>query len=402
MQRSTHRILTTHAGSLIRSPEIIEVMIAREAGEAINEADYADILSNSVAEVVHRQAQIGLDVISDGEYGKTGWIPYIGERLTGFEPDEVSQEESEQIWPEQERFGDFYREYGSYESTMWLPDVPSRASYKGSYSSLSFRCTGPIEYRPEALRRDIHNFEAALHDVEIEGAFLPVVAPCSVEVFPNEYYKTEEEYLFALADALRSEYQTIVDAGFVVQIDDAFLPVQRWLGMGDKSIEEYYAWAELRVEALNHALKGIPREMVRYHICWGSQNIPHITDIALSDLVELVLKVNAGAFSIESANPRHEHEWQVWQDVKLPDGAILIPGVISHCTNVVEHPELIALRLTTFAGLVGRENVIAGTDCGFSQYWNLVRVHTQIQWAKLEALVEGARLASEMLWGKAA
>ncbi len=398
MKRSNDRILTTHVGSLVRTPAIIETMIARENGESVDEEQYARDLRAGVAEVVRRQAEVGVDIVSDGEYGKSGWNLYVGERFAGLEPYTLEPGVFADAWPEQERFGDFYRQYTAMESTIWLPEVPGKASYAGSSGLPVFKCTAPIEYRPEAAARDIENFRAALEGVQVEEAFLPVVAPCSAEVFLNEHYATQEDFLFAIAAALRTEYQMIVDAGFLVQVDDAILPMWKYMFMRDSSMTEYFAWAEIRIEALNRALEGIPREKVRYHICWGSQNVPHTTDPALKDIVGLILKVNAGAFAIESANPRHEHEWQVWRDVSLPDDAILIPGMISHSTNVVEHPELIASRLSNFAGLVGRENVIGGTDCGFSQYWNLVRMHPQVQWAKLEALAEGARLASQQLW----
>jgi 5-methyltetrahydropteroyltriglutamate--homocysteine methyltransferase len=402
VKRSTDRILTTHAGSLVRTPGIVEAMIAADNGRPVDAAEYARRLRDGVAEVVRRQGEIGIDIVSDGEYGKSGWIPYVGERFTGLEPIPAPREQFERIWPEQERFGDFYRRYTAMERTIWLPETPSGSTCSNGSNPQFFACTGPIAYKPQALARDIENFRTALRGVAVQEAFLPVVAPCSVEIFPNRHYETEREYLYALADALHIEYRMIVDAGFVLQVDDAILPMQRFLTLRDKTMQEYRHWAELRVEALNHALRDIPRDRVRYHICWGSQNIPHTTDPALREIVALVLTVNAGAFSIEAANPRHEHEWEVWRDVRLPQDAILIPGLISHSTNVVEHPELIAQRLGNFARLVGRENVIAGTDCGFSQYWNLVRVHPQIQWAKLEALVDGARLASRELWGRAA
>jgi 5-methyltetrahydropteroyltriglutamate--homocysteine methyltransferase len=228
---------------------------------------------------------------------------------------------------------------------------------------------------------------------------LPVVGPASLEIYPNMHYASQEEFLFAVADALSVEYHRIVDAGFLLQVDDAMLPVQRHMSFGDKTLAEYHAWAEVRIEAVNRALKGIPEDRVRYHICYGAQNVPHTSDPPLKDIIDLIVGVNAQAYAIESANPQHEHEWQLWNDIKLPDGKILIPGVISHCTNVVENPELVALRLANFAGVVGRENVMAGTDCGFSQFWNLIRVHPQVQWARLQALVEGAKLASTRLYG---
>ncbi len=398
MKSSQDRILTTHTGSLVRTPEIIEVMIAQELERPFDQAAYERDLRSGVAEVVGHQAQVGVDVVSDGEFGKNGWIQYVTERINGLEPVPGNPVRNEGRWPEQERFGDFYREHLKLEPMQWLPETPSRHLYEGTTRSMLYACNGPLTYDLQALQRDIENFKAALQGKDVEDAFLPVVAPCSVETLANNHYPTQEDYLFAVADALAVEYRTIVDAGFILQVDDAILPIQAFLLLRGKSMEEYHRWADVRIEALNHALKGIPEDRVRYHICWGSQNIPHTTDPALSDIVDLILKVNAQAYSIEAANPRHEHEWKVWQDVKLPAGKILIPGVISHATNIVEHPELIAMRIANFAGLVGRENVMASTDCGFSQFWNLIRVHPQIQWAKLEALVEGARLASSQLW----
>jgi 5-methyltetrahydropteroyltriglutamate--homocysteine methyltransferase len=396
MKTSRSRILTTHAGSLIRTPELVEVMIQRELDRPVDDKSYLENLRKGVHEVVKQQAETGIDVVSDGEFGKSGWIQYVSERLSGLEPMESPRPPLN--WPEQERFGGFYRIYHEHENTQWLPDAPSKGDYKGTNRSMAYHCTGPLIYQTDALERDIENAKIALRDVRVEEAFLPVVAPCSVEGLRNDYYKTQEEYLFALAEALADEYRMIVNAGFILQVDDAILPMQYFLNFRDKGMDEFRKWAEVRIEALNHALKGIPEDKVRYHICWGSQNIPHTTDPALRDFVDLILKVKAQAYSIEAANPRHEHEWKVWEDVKLPMGKVLIPGVISHATNIVEHPELVAQRLTNFASLVGRENVMAGTDCGFSQFWNLVRVHPEVQWAKLEAMVEGARIASKQLW----
>jgi len=260
-------------------------------------------------------------------------------------------------------------------------------------------CTGPIGNKGHAaIQRDIVNFKAALAEAGVEEGFLPVAAPGSVEAsHPNEYYPGDEAYLYAIADALREEYRAGVDDGLLLQVNDAFLPyVDDWM-VDRVSMADYPKFCE----ALNHALRGIPEERIRYHICRGSWNGPRSTDIPLKEIVHLVLKVNAGACSIEAANPRHAHEWKVWQDVKLPEGKVLIPGVVSHATNVVEHPELVADRIVRFANLVGRENVIAGTDGGFSQHWNLIRIHPSVQWAKLQALADGARLASRELWGRA-
>jgi 5-methyltetrahydropteroyltriglutamate--homocysteine methyltransferase len=307
------------------------------------------------------------------------------------------------VYVDFKRFPAFYRIYGQIESKLWLPDAPSKSRYDGNQTSeyAKAACVGPLRYKPEALQRDIANFKAALEDVQVEEAFLPVVAPASVDVIFNKYYKTAEEYLFAVADALSTEYKMIVDAGFLLQIDDAMLPMLRFMAFGGRSVDEFHRWAQVRIDALNHALRDIPEDRVRYHVRFGSQNVPHTFDPSLTDILDLILQVKAQAYSIEASNPRHEHEWQTSGGTKLPEGKILIPGVISHATNVVEHPELIALRLKNCARLVGRENVIARTDCGFSQSWSSPRVHVEIQWAKLEALVEGARLASRHLWNKA-
>lgn len=403
MKKSDNRILTTHTGSLVRTPELVELMIRDRLGETVDRADYERALKEGVREVVKKQADIGVDIIDDGEYGKANWITYLSERIGGMEPEPAIRElesKSSRFWPEQERYGDFYKRYEEFESIHWLPETPSRERYHGSQVA-EYRncfCASKLEYKPAALQRDIGNFRAALEEVDVEEAFMPVVAPCSVELVSNKYYKSQEEYLFALADVLNVEYRMIVDAGFLLQVDDAFLPMQRVLMFRDRDFSEYRKWAEVRMEALNHALRDIAEEKVRYHICFGSQNMPHTSDPDLKDIIDLVLMAKAQAFVFEASNPRHEHEWQLWRDVKLPEGRILIPGVIGHATNIVEHPELIAQRLMNFTGLVGRENVMAGSDCGFSQSWNSPRVHAQVQWAKLEALVEGARLASSELW----
>ncbi len=400
MKDSDDRIRTTHVGSLIRTPELVELMIRDRLGERIDEQAYEEALRDGVRAAVKRQADIGVDAIDDGEYGKSNWITYLCDRIGGLELVKAPEDLEGKIWPEQERFGDFYQRYAEFESTQWLPDAPSRERYRGSQIA-EYRnavCTSALKYKPASLERDIRNFKAALEEVEVDEAFMPVVAPCSMEITPNQHYRTQEDYLFALADTLRDEYRMIVDAGFILQVDDAILPMQRFMLFQGKDFAEYRQWAELRMEALNHALKGIPEDRVRYHICFGSQNVPHTSDPNLRDIIDIVLTAKAQAYSIEASNPRHEHEWQIWQDVKLPEGKILIPGVVGHATNIVEHPELIALRLKNFAELVGRENVIAGSDCGFSQSWNSPRVHVQVQWAKLEALVEGTRLASRQLW----
>lgn len=405
MQHSDGRIRTTHAGSLVRTPALVETMIRRWLGEPVDDAAYDRDLRDGVRDVVHRQVETGLDVVDDGEFGKSNWITYLSERMRGLTRSDHPPPAEGSVWPEQQRFGEFYRRYGEFESMQWLPETPSRDRYQGGQMEeyTTFACTDALEYDPAPLQRDIANLRAALDAVDgsaVDEAFMPVVAPCSIEMCHNAYYPTQEEYLFALADALAVEYRMIVDAGFLLQVDDAMLPMMRFQRFRDASEADYRAWAELRIEALNHALAGIPTERVRYHVCFGSQNVPHTTDPGLGEIIDLVLGADAQAYSIEACNARHEHEWQLWREVELPDGKILIPGVVGHSTNVVEHPELVALRLRNFADLVGPENVIAGTDCGFSQSWNSPRVHEQVQWAKLEALVEGARLASAQLFSR--
>ncbi len=405
MKRSTERILTTHAGSLVRPPEVIAVLKAEAFGEPYDPEAFARGLRTAVAEAVRRQAEAGVDIPSDGEFGKVGWNNYVLERFSGLELRELPPGATPLGRGKDRReFADFYAVWNQVERTIWLPPEVAQAVSATGTMTARWVCTGPISYKGHAaIQRDIANFKTALAAAGIAEGFLPVAAPGSVEAsHPNEYYPSDEAYLYAIADALREEYRAIVDAGLLLQVDDAFLPyVYDWM-VDRMSMAEYLAYCEKRVAALNHALRGIPEERVRYHICWGSWNGPHSTDVPLRDIVHLVLKVNAGAYSIEAANPRHEHEWKVWRDVKLPEGKILIPGVVTHSTNIVEHPELVAERIVRFANLVGRENVIAGTDCGFSQHWNLIRTHPSVQWAKLQALAEGARLASRELWGRSA
>ena len=401
MKRSSDRVLTTHAGSLIRPREIIDTMWSLEAGETYDEAELARRLAPAVAGVVRKQAEVGIDIPSDGEFGKRGWTSYVAERLGGLERIDVPYNNliSSLSGSAQERFQGFYQVYNRIERAIWLPGYEDVVDPPAIPTSM-WHCSGPITYTGgPAVQRDMDNFKAALAGVQVEEAFIPVAAPCSVEASrANSYYDTQEQYLYAIADALKVEYHAIVDAGFVLQIDDAFMPAQYARMLPASTIDEYRRYVNLTVDALNHALQGIPEDRVRYHICWGSQNVPHTWDVPLADIVDLLFRVDAQAYSIEAANPQHEHEWEVWQTTKLPEGKILIPGVISHSTNVVENPRLVAQRIENFARLVGRENVIAGTDCGFSQNWNLARVHAEVQWAKLEALVEGARLASTRLW----
>jgi 5-methyltetrahydropteroyltriglutamate--homocysteine methyltransferase len=387
MKRSVDRILTTHVGSLIRPQPLQEFLRAKQASKPFDLQAYDHCLTRSVADVVRRQAEAGIDVISDGEFGKSiSWSQYVLERLSGFERRPVKPGGNPfQRGADRERFAEFYAELDAHEEVATRTDSV---------------CVGPINYIGQAeLQRDIENFKAALKGVNVEEAFLPVAAPASV--IPdrkNEYYKSDEECLFAIGAAMRTEYKMIVDAGFLLQLDDARAAVTYDRMVPPAAFADYRKWVDMHMEVLNHAIEGLPPERIRYHVCWGSWPGPHTTDVPLKEIVDLILKVKVGAYVIEGANPRHEHEWKVWKDVKLPDGKVLIPGVISHATNVVEHPELVAERIGRYARLVGRENVLAGTDCGFAQGPFYRRVHPSIMWAKLEALAQGARLASKELW----
>jgi 5-methyltetrahydropteroyltriglutamate--homocysteine methyltransferase len=388
MKRSTARILTTHVGSLIRPPALIEFLRAQQERKPVDEAAFAGCLASSVADIVHQQAEAGVDVVSDGEFGKTiSWSQYALERLSGFERRPLKAAGNPFArGADRTRFAEFYAELDARDA----PATQSEAA-----------CIGPITYTGQAaLQRDIDNFKAALAKSPAVEAFLPVAAPASV--IPdrkNEYYASEDDCLEAIAKAMRTEYRMIVDAGFLVQLDDARTAVTFDRMVPPASFSDYRDWVARYVEVVNHALEGIPADRVRYHVCWGSWPGPHTTDVPLRDIVDLILKVRVGAYVIEGANPRHEHEWKVWQSVKLPADKVLIPGVISHATNIVEHPELVCERIARLAKLVGRENIIAGTDCGFAQSPMYRRVHPSIMWAKLEALAAGAQLASMELWG---
>jgi 5-methyltetrahydropteroyltriglutamate--homocysteine methyltransferase len=392
-----HRILTTHVGSLVRPARLITFLEEIESGRPYDQSAYQACLSESVAEVVREQADAGVDIVSDGEFGKTGnWAWYIHRRISGFTERPSTPEEAQDPLATRSMgrdFAAFPEFYAEYFPTQGLR-VPS-----GNVTNV---CNGPIRYiGQEQVQRDIGNLKAAVAKVNVEDAFLPVVAPASAFPFyKNEYYPDEQSLLFALAEALRDEYKAVLDAGLRVQIDDAFLPWTYERIVPPKTLAEYRDWAELRIDALNHALEGLPQERIRYHICWGSWNAPHVFDVPLRDIIDLLLKLRVGGYQFEAANVRHEHEWKVWRDVKIPEDRVLIPGVISHATNVVEHPELVADRLIRYAGIVGRERVMAGSDCGFAQGPFTRRVHPTIQWAKLKAQAEGARIATARLWGQ--
>ncbi len=388
MKRSTSRILTTHVGSLPRPQDLMDMMEARQSGKPFDENAYAARLRSAVREIVRKQADLGLDIVDDGEMGKPSFITYVNERLGGFE-----------------RGGARGSPWGGSRETQSFPEYyewAARAALNPAGKQIRMICTGPITYQGQKpLARDIENFKAALQGVKTEEAFMPAISPSNLEEwYENKFYRTDEEYLFAIADAMREEYKAITDAGLLVQVDDPRLSTYYVLHP-QVTVEQCRAWAEVRVEALNHALRGIPEEKIRFHTCYSINMGPRVHDMELKDIVDIILKVRAGAYSFEASNPRHEHEWHVWERVHLPDGKILIPGFITQSTILVEHPELVAERILRFAKVVGRENVIAGADCGFSSFAGSLEIHPSIVWAKFCSLVQGAHLATQQLWGRA-
>jgi 5-methyltetrahydropteroyltriglutamate--homocysteine methyltransferase len=402
MRASTDHILTSHAGSLPRPDPLIEAHRARAEGETSSDRPFEETLRASVAEVVRRQKDLGIDVPGDGEFGKPmaqrvnygSWWRYSWQRLGGISPgaDTLYEMQPRRSAPghviltsfgdrrDRQRFAAAYNDPDSGITTGPRPPAPV--------------CTGPLVYTgQEAIKTDIANFKAALAAAGVEEGFMTAVAPASCARIGNRYYKSDEEFLYACADAMREEYRAIVDAGLVLQFDDPCI-AEGWDQVNpEPTVAEYRQLATAWIDALNHATHGLPRERLRFHLCWGSWHGPHTTDIPLRDIVEVMLRAEVGAYSFEAGNVRHEHEWKVWREVKLPDDKLILPGVVSHATNVVEHPELVAERIGRFADLVGRERVIASSDCGLGG-----RVHAQIAWAKLEALAQGAALASRQLW----
>jgi len=382
MKRSGERILTTHVGSLPRPPDLLDMVQAKEQRKPVDEKAHAAKLRASVKDVVRKQIELGIDIIDDGEFGKPSFVSYVNERLGGFKLDtEVPRQSPWAASREARSFPEFYGD----------GHVAARQNH--------MVCTAPVTYRGMAqLQVDIANLRAALNGAKPAEVFMPAISPTSAADWQrNGYYKSEEEYLFAIADALREEYEAIVKAGFLLQVDDPHL-VTYWIKEPDLTLEQCRKWAELRVEALNHALRNIAPENIRHHTCYGINMGPRIHDLEFKYIIDIVLKIRAGAYSFEAANPRHEHEWKLWETVKLPAGKSLIPGVISHSTVLVEHPELVAERIGRFAKVVGRENVIAGADCGFATFAGSKEVHPSIVWAKFKSLVEGARIASKRLW----
>ena len=383
IQQNTDRILTTHVGSLPRPHGLLDLMKIRLMKLDFDRQAYDAGIRQSVADCVQRQVETGIDIVNDGEQSKPGFFTYIRERLEGFEARPHSRSQNWLL--EVAAFPEYYEQYfkESMAGGAIAPIVP-------------VACTGPVRYcGEEALKRDIENLRTAISGIDCEAAFMSSIAPSGAGI--NEYYGTEEEFFNAVGSALRIEYKAIVDAGFLLQIDDPFLTdIFSDPGL---SPAERRTRAGMFVEAINESLKGIPAEKVRFHTCYGINEGPRIHDAALQDVVPFMLRVNAGAFSFEAANARHEHEYHLWERIKLPEGKVLIPGVITHATNIVEHPELIAERLIRFGRLVGRENVIAGADCGFSSQASYrTEVHPTVIWAKFEALRDGAQIASKKLW----
>lgn len=393
MKRSTDRMITTHVGSLARLPEVVAPMKARESGQQVDPAAFASAVKGAVDSVVKKQVELGVDVVSDGEQSKTSFNNYITERLTGFEPRAGIPSGAGNpavAWSgsrERAAFPEFYEWYGRQVSAPL------------SNQSV-FTCTGPITYRGDAaVQTDIANLKAAAASAGAFEAFMPAVAAATVAASrPNEFYKSDEEYLNAIADALNQEYRAIVDAGLVLQIDDPRLSSQYTMTR-DVSVEDTRKWIAQRIEVINYSLKGIPEDAVRFHTCYSIDIGPRLNDLALKDIADLMLRLKTSAYSFEASNPRHEHEYHLWETLKLPEGKVLIPGFVSHTTHLVEHPELVAERIVRYAGIVGRENVIAGADCGFAATARSEpEIHPTVAWEKLRALVQGAELASKQLW----
>jgi 5-methyltetrahydropteroyltriglutamate--homocysteine methyltransferase len=412
MHASADRTMTTHTGSLHRPPDLEEMFRRKLAEEPFDQKAFEARLRTAVAEIVRKQADIGIDLIDDGEFSKVDFFSYAKYRLEGIEARQVKRDPNEKVSTNKflhpamksvmsslavrQRFAQFYADTEPTEGAVWPSSVIQMYIPVGTAveKPAIFAVTGALKYKPGEVTRDIENLKAALKDISVQGVFMPVVAPAMFATrHINEYYKSEEEYYFAVADALNVEYQAIIDAGFDLQIDDVSLPGRYRIQVPAEGIDAFRRWCDLAVDALNRALRGIPEDRVRYHLCWSSQNAPHTDDAPLGDLIDPILKIKAQGYQLEAANVRHGHEWTVWAETKIPDNKILMPGVISHATNVIEHPDYVAQLILKYTDIVGRERVVAATDCGFR--W---RVHPEIAWAKLEALVDGARVATKKLW----
>jgi 5-methyltetrahydropteroyltriglutamate--homocysteine methyltransferase len=387
MQRSIERILTTHTGSLPRPEHLVRLLLARETGESVDPAAVADATRSAVLEVVQRQVASGVDVVNDGEQGKPGYSTYVKERLTGFSG---TEQMSTRILP---------RDVLDFQALAQRFTDERRSSPIRTPT-----CTGPIAVADhQAVRHDIDNLRAAVAEATPTDVFMTAASPGVIALFlGNTHYPSREAYLAAIAEAMREEYAAIVGAGYVLQVDCPDLAMGRHIQFGDASLDEFRRQAALNVEALNHALGDLPPEQLRMHLCWGNYEGPHHRDVPLRDVLDIVLRARPSAISLEASNPRHAHEWQVFEEVKLPEGKVLIPGVVDSTSNFIEHPELIAQRIVRYARLVGRENVLAGTDCGFGTFAGRSRVDPDIVWAKFRAMADGAQLASRHLWARAA
>ena len=392
MKRSSERILTTHVGSLPRPRDMLQPLHAKESGEPYDAKALEAAIDRAVKDAVKRQADLGIDIINDGEHGRASFATYANTRIGGLEREKHPPRHIARPTRDSLAFPEVYTEmrkmFGARRALTGRPE-----------DEVSLVCTGPITYAGhDEVKADIAHLKAATAGVPAEEVFITAISPTNLEMyFENRYYKTEEEYLFALAAAMREEYKAVVDAGFVLQIDDPRL-ITHYNRMPKMTHEENRKFIELRVEVLNHALEGIPEDRVRFHTCYSINVAPRVHDLEMRHYVDLMLKVKAQGYSIEAANPRHEHEWKIWNEFKLPEHKVLIPGVVSHCVYQVEHPELVAERIERFASIVGRERVIAGTDCGFATSRAGDEVHPDVAWAKLEALVQGAGIASGRLW----
>jgi 5-methyltetrahydropteroyltriglutamate--homocysteine methyltransferase len=392
MKHSERKILTTHVGSLPRPREMLQPLHAKDSGEKYNAADLERQVSGAVSAAVRRQADLGIDIVNDGEHGRASFATYANTRIGGLEREMHPPRHIARATRDSAEFPAVYDEmkkmFGARRALTGRPE-----------DEVSLVCTGPVSYvGHDEVKADIAHLKAATAGMPAAEVFVTAISPTNLEMyFENRYYKSDEEYLFALADAMREEYKAVVDAGFVLQIDDPRL-ITHYNRVPGMTLEENRKFMELRIEVLNHALKGIPEERVRFHTCYSINVAPRVHDLEMKHYVDLMLKVRAQAYSIEAANPRHEHEWRIWQDLKLPDDKVLIPGVVSHCVYQVEHPELVAERIERFASVVGRERVIAGTDCGFATSRAGDEVHPDVAWAKLRSLVEGARIATSRLW----
>jgi len=382
MRRSSDRILTTHTGSLPRPADLDQLIADKETGKAVDAAAFSARVTEAVADVVASQLAAGVSVVSDGEMGKAGYSTYVKDRLNGFGGTGPPMAVTEMI------------DYPEVFESMASDEAASRVMHQPA-------CDGPVSLRdPDAVHRDIANLKAAVRDAEPADVFMSAASPGVIATFlSNAYYPTDEEYMYALADAMKPEYDAIAAAGIVLQVDCPDLAMTRaMIGNDGLSDDEFRDQIRMHVHALNHALRDIPPEQMRMHVCWGNGEWPHITDIPLASIIDIALEARPTGLVFEAANPRHEHEWKIWKNIRLPEGKVLVPGVLDTTTNIVEHPELVADRIIRFAEIVGRENVIAGTDCGFGTFAGVYAVKPRIAWLKLASLAQGAEMASDFLW----